>query len=146
MNIRELIKEDTDQWAAMRTALWPDCKDDFVAEINDYFKGCSTSITNVFVIELGGALIGFLELNIRAYAEGSRNSKVPYVEGWYIAPEYQGQGYGKALMHHVEKWVSSQGFSELASDAEVTNERSITVHKYLGFEETDRIVCFLKKI
>ena len=37
------------------------------------------------------------------------------------------------------------GEMELVSDAEITNTRSIELHKQLGFEETERIVCFLKK-
>ena len=49
-------------------------------------------------------------------------------------------------MEAAENWARQNGFSELASDAEITNFRSIELHKQLGFEETERIVCFVKKI
>lgn len=51
-------------------------------------------IVQAYVAEFGSEVIGFMELNIRNFAEGSRKPKVPYVEAWYIKPEYQGKGYG----------------------------------------------------
>ena len=49
-------------------------------------------------------------------------------------------------MAHAERWARALGYSELASDAEIDNTVSIAAHRALGFEETDRIVCFLKKL
>ena len=146
MTIRAVTVDDTDVWSEMRTALWPDTDDDHLSEIHDYFNDRSSDMVAVFIIEEGLDSVGFIELNIRNYAEGSRQTKVPYVEGWYIKPDYQGRGYGKRLMQHAEAWAMSLGYSELASDAELDNERSISVHKQLGFQETDRIVCFIKHL
>jgi aminoglycoside 6'-N-acetyltransferase I len=49
-------------------------------------------------------------------------------------------------MSTAEHWALDNGFNELASDTEVYNELSMKIHKKLGFEEVDRIVCFLKKL
>jgi aminoglycoside 6'-N-acetyltransferase I len=38
------------------------------------------------------------------------------------------------------------GYKELASDTEISNTQSIEIHKKLGFKETERVVCFLKKL
>ncbi len=85
-------------------------------------------------------------MNMRNFAEGSRLPEVPYVEAWYIRESCQGQGHGKKLMQRAEEWAIEKGYSELASDTEVTNHQSIAIHKVLGFEETERVVCFLKKL
>jgi len=146
MIIREVNINDIDAWSEMRTALWPDTDDNHLSEITQYFNGQSIDIVQAYIAEFDGHIIGFIELNLRNFAEGSLNSKVPYIEGWYIKPEYQGKGFGKQLMLYAEKWAISKGFSELASDTEVTNEKSINMHKHMGFMETERIVCFLKKI
>ncbi|MCU7807306.1 MAG: GNAT family N-acetyltransferase [Candidatus Thiodiazotropha sp. (ex Semelilucina semeliformis)] len=130
----------------MRTTLWPKTSDGHIAEIKEYFSGSSIDIVQAYVAKVGSEIIGFLELNIRNFAEGSRNVKLPYVEAWYIKPEYQGKGYGKLLMQQAEQWAISQGHSELASDTEIDNHRSISMHKHLGFIETERIVCFLKRL
>ncbi len=58
----------------------------------------------------------------------------------------RGRGYGKALMTMAERWARAQGYTELASDTELDNTAGILVHKKLGFVETERIVCFLKKL
>lgn len=147
MRIREATAKDAAEWSRMRTVLWPDTPDDHRAEIAAFFAGTSNDVVQMFVIEVSeDKLAGFIELNIRNFAEGSVESAVPYVEGWYIDPEYQEQGFGKALMLAAEQWAKDKGYRELASDAELDNERSIQIHKKLGFKETWRIVCFLKKL
>jgi aminoglycoside 6'-N-acetyltransferase I len=146
MNIREAIEQDTVQWSEMRTALWPETCDGHLSEIKEYFAGSSIDIVQAYIAEIGSEQVGFMELNIRNFAEGSRSSKLPYVEAWYIKPEHQGNGYGKQLMKKAEQWAITQGYSELASDTEIDNHRSVSMHKHLGFLETERIVCFLKKL
>ena len=85
-------------------------------------------------------MVGFLELRLRNYAEGTDSLAVPYVEGWYVDPEYRLRGAGASLMRHAESWARQSGYSELASDTEIENMDSIAAHQALGFEVTDRIV------
>ncbi len=146
IDIREAAREDIEQWAEMRAVLWPEASDDHISEIKEYFSGASIDIVQAYIAEAGSNIVGFLELNIRNFAEGSRSPKLPYVEAWYVKPEYQGRGCGKQLMQKAERWAISQGYSELASDTETDNHRSIAMHKHLGFIETERIVCFLKSL
>lgn len=49
-------------------------------------------------------------------------------------------------MEQAEAWAVERGFFELASDTEINNEKGIAIHKRLGYQETERIVCFLKKL
>lgn len=113
----------------MRTVLWPDTNDAHMSEIREYFSGTSIDILQAYIAELAGEIVGFMELNIRNFAEGSRHSKVPYVEAWYVKPTWQGRGIGKQLMQRAEQWAKSQGYSELASDTEIGNHRSIVSAK-----------------
>lgn len=145
-DIRAATTEDAEAWQVMRSALWPQFSEDHPAEIQAYFAGESIDIEQAYVLQIGEELAGFIELNIRNFAEGSRRDKVPYLEAWYIKPEYQHRGHGRQLMQQAEQWALEQGFTELASDTEVVNERSIHLHKQLGFEEVERVVCFLKSL
>lgn len=147
MLIRAAQATDLSAWHAMRNKLWPDNADQHEQELLAYFAGDSIDIEQCFVVENEvGELSGFMELNIRNFAEGSRESAVPYVEAWYIKPEYQGQGLGRALMQQAEQWARQMGHLELASDTEVHNHKSIAIHQHLGFKETERVVCFIKKL
>lgn len=141
-----MTEGDITVWSELRTELWPDSDDNHLLEIKDYFNGTSTDIAQAYVVKVDNDIVGFMELNLRNFAEGSRNSKVPYVEAWYIRPEHQAKGYGKQLMLHAESWALSLGFNELASDTEIENEKSVEVHKHMGFRETERVVCFLKSL
>ncbi|NNF15954.1 MAG: GNAT family N-acetyltransferase [Gammaproteobacteria bacterium] len=146
MIIREAVKNDITAWSQMRTDLWPDTDDQHVAAINEYFLGSSNDIVKAWMAVSNAEVIGFLELNIRSFAEGSRSKEIPYIEAWYIKPAYRGNSYGALLMQQAEQWAVSCGYSELASDTQTDNDISIAMHKHLGFFETDRIVCFLKRL
>ncbi len=147
MNIRPVQQADLLAWAELRTQLWPDSQDQHVKELEAFFAGTSIDIVEALVlVNEAGELCGFMELNIRNFAEGSRCSKVPYVEAWYVKPTYQDAGHGKQFMQLAETWARKLGYSELASDTEIVNKKSIAIHKKLGFTETERIVCFLKKL
>ena len=147
MQIRSVEKSDISEWSRMRSALWPDSTDNHVAEIEEYFTGVSIDIVEAFVVERpNGNLGGFIEINLRNFAEGSRSSQVPYIEAWYVDQDLRGKGVGKRLMEKAEQWSLEKGFFELASDTELENIKSIAAHKALGFKEVDRVVCFLKKL
>ena len=131
----------------MRNSLWPGTLEEHLEDIDKYFSNKKTDIVEVFVLERGGKdLGGFIEINVRNYAEGSHAMRVPYIEGWYIDKDLRKHGHGKSLVQAAEQWAVEHGFSELASDSEIENVNSIAAHKALGFKEVDRIVCFIKKL
>lgn len=156
MHVRRATLDDIDRWCQMRFELWPTSTfAQHEEEILNFFDGDSRDIAEVFVIETRrdkpsvqplGQTIGFLEINIRNYAEGSDNDRVPYVEGWFIEEDFRGKGWGSRLMEVVENWARDLGYSELASDTTVENAGSIRLHKKLGFKEQERVVCFLKSL
>lgn len=130
----------------MRSALWPETDDGHLVEIGQFFAGEAIDVEEVLIAEQSSSVVGFLEINLRNFAEGSRQAEVPYVEAWFVKPAFQGQGVGKSLMREAEKWALTRGYTELASDTEMSNQKSIAAHRALGFREVDRIVCFLKKL
>lgn len=131
----------------MRNSLWSGLLEEHIEEIDSYFSQSSKDIVEVFAIErTNEKLGGFLELNVRNYAEGSRSERIPYVEGWYVDPDLRGCGYGKQLLEAAQIWSIENGFRELASDTDLENSASIAAHKALGFEEVERMVCFIKRL
>ena len=146
MTVRSATEDDIEHWCKMRDLLWPDFASTNKQEIDDFFSKKTSSTRACFLAEELGTPVGFIELNIRNYAEGSNSDNVPYVEGWFVEEKHRGRGLGGLLMQRAETWAKDNGYCELASDAEIENNHSITAHKKLGFKETDRIVCFLKKL
>ena len=119
----------------MMRALWPDA--------GDYDFGDEA----VFVWERAeGGLGGFVSFSIRAWAEGCASAPVPYVEGWWVAPDLRRSGVGRALFAAVEQWARENGYVELGSDVELHNAVSIAAHEALGFEPTIRVQYFRKKL
>ena len=147
MRIRYAKSDDKPALVRMRTELWPHSLDENASAIDAYFDKKPCFIDQIVVCENDqGSLVGFAELRVRNYAEGSDNMAVPYVEGWFVDAAYRGQGVGALLMAGAEEWARSLGYSELASDADIDDECSISAHVALGFREVERSVCFLKKL
>jgi len=142
MRIRAVESSDAAEWLRMRALLWP--ADGHAGEIEEYFR---TNGGPVFVAEASpGHLVGFIELGLRAYAEGCDSSPVPFIEGWYVDPEFRRAGVGRDLVRAAEQWARDRGFTEIASDVELENDVSIASHRALGYEETSRLVCFRRTI
>jgi aminoglycoside 6'-N-acetyltransferase I len=141
---RIAVASDIPGWTALRHELWPDCPAERHAlEIAQLLKGDGI----VAVAVEGGSLVGFAEISIRRdHVEGTCSSPAPYLEGWYVRLSHRGQGIGRALLDFVERWSIDRGFEEIASDAELDNQRSIRLHTKLGFVEVGRTVHFVKPL
>lgn len=146
MQIRQMAYRDRAVWAQMRSALWPEYDEDHLPELDKYFDGKSKDLVAAFVAEQDDIAVGFIELNIRSFVEGSHQDAVPFIEAWFVTSEYRGRGLGKALMLTAQEWALSLGYSELGSDTNESNALSIRLHQEFGFEETARVVCFLKQL
>jgi aminoglycoside 6'-N-acetyltransferase I len=145
VTIRTILESDRDVWLRMRDALWPGSLSDHEAETRKHFED-EPAAAIVFVAELDGELVGFLELDFRSYAPGCASSPVPFIEGWYVEPAFQGRGIGRALVEAAESHARAAGHDEIASDVELDNSGSIAAHLALGYEETDRVVSFRRSL
>lgn len=145
MTVREVVEKDRSEWCRLRDALWPGSLSDHDAETRKYFEGDRERLV-VFVAELEGRIVGFLELDYRKYAPGCRSSPVPFIEGWYVEPGLRGRGVGRALVEAAENRALASGYIEIASDAEIDNGASIGAHLALGYEEVERTVCFRRRL
>jgi aminoglycoside 6'-N-acetyltransferase I len=145
VTIREIVEGDRDDWVRLRDALWPGSPADHDAETRDYFE-TRAKVPIVFVAEVDGRVVGFLELDYRKYAPGCTSSPVPFIEGWYVEPALQGKGVGRALVEAAEARARAEGHDEMASDAELDNAGGIAAHLALGYEEVERVVCLRRSL
>jgi len=145
MTIRDITEHDRSDWVRLRESLWPGSLSDHEVETRKYFDDrAETPI--VFVAELGGRVVGFLELDFRKYAPGCRSSPVAFIEGWHVETAFQRRGIGRALVTAAEARARSLGHHEIASDSELENADSIAAHCALGYEEIERVVCFRRSL
>jgi aminoglycoside 6'-N-acetyltransferase I len=148
MNMRPVTPADQAVWLSLRQALWPDTpitkhQDEMAAF---FAQRAREPLAVLLAVGDRDQAIGFVELSVRAYAEGCDTQQVAYVEGWYVVPECRGQGVGRALIQAAEDWGRSQGCTELASDAEADNEVSRLAHGAVGFTDVGLVRCFRKDL
>lgn len=101
----------------------------------------------VFLQYDGDKAIGFAQCQLRHdYVEGTDSSPVGYLEGIFVEEKYRKQGHAKELLKHCEAWAKEVGCTEFASDCELDNTGSLAFHLKMGFEEANRVICFMKKL
>jgi aminoglycoside 6'-N-acetyltransferase I len=143
--IRPLQESDIPRWIGIRAELWPDQP---LAELDIEGRAALAAEPPlvVFVAEEDAALVGFLELSLRSYAEGCAGTPVPYVEGWFVKAGWRLRGVGGALMDAAADWSRAHGYTELGSDTEAANQLSRTAHAALGFKEIETLVIFRRSL
>jgi aminoglycoside 6'-N-acetyltransferase I len=153
ITIRRATPDDKPEWLRMRQTLWPDEIEYMSFEEMDGIL--ADPLMPVFLAvradgstsaSLSASLGGFLEAGTRKYAEGGFTSPVGYIEGWYVDTDLRKQGVGGALVRAAEDWARSLGLKEMGSDTWLDNEASIHAHGKLGYQETERLVHFLKRL
>ncbi|ALN56513.1 aminoglycoside 6'-N-acetyltransferase [Lysobacter enzymogenes] len=143
--VRAAAPADRAAWATLRAQLWPEQPlAELAADLDGWFEDARLA---AFIAEDGEGVCGFAEASLRSdYVNGTESSPVAFLEGWYVAPSHRGRGVGRALVATVEAWGRERGCRELASDALLDNLDSHRAHAACGFEETERVVYFRRRL
>lgn len=143
--LRKATFSDLATVSALASRLWSDHTQ---AEMETEFTPTlSEKDAAIFLAYDGENAIGFAQCGLRYdYVEGTDSSPVGYLEGIYVETSYRRQGYARLLLSACEIWAKEQGCTEFASDCELHNQESLHFHIKVGFEEANRIICFVKKL
>ncbi|MEQ1764501.1 MAG: aminoglycoside 6'-N-acetyltransferase [Pyrinomonadaceae bacterium] len=144
--VRPVHESDLNEWFRLRKLLWDENDDgDHRSEMMDILSHPESQL--VLVADSGaGRLIGFLEASIRPFVEDCHSDHVGYLEGWFVEADHRLSGVGRELVRNAESWAGQKGCTEMASDAEVGNERSLNAHTRLGYEVTSKLVHLRKEL
>src|SRR5262245_23616401 len=134
MLVRPYRDHDWSEWLRMSRALFPEESE---ASLTSGMRDTRAHAdAEVFVVDRGdGTLAGFVEAGTRLYADGCESSPVGYIEAWFTDPDVRRQGWGRALLAAAEDWARVQGYTEMASDALLSNVVSHKAHAAAGYVE-----------
>ncbi len=146
--IEGLNADNIGECAKLAYRLWPDAN--FEKLMNGFIDIMDSDKGDCFLYyedETAKEYLGFAQVSMRFdYVEGSDSSPVAYLEGIYVKDENRRKGIAMALVKRAEEWGREKGCSEMASDCSLDNYLSIDFHNGIGFEEANRLVCFIKRI
>jgi enamine deaminase RidA (YjgF/YER057c/UK114 family) len=142
--IRPVQPTDYPEWLRLRTTLWPDEDPAGLAlDLDEMVQDIAHQA--IFVAQRPGAgLCGLIELSIRESVDWCQTRHVGYIEGWYVDPDIQSKGVGRALVEAGEAWARSMGCREMASDTNEDYPTSPRAHKGLGYADVEHKICFQK--
>ena len=147
LRIERCSSLDQPGWLDFRLALWTDATADDHRGYMAIALAQPERFLQLMIYDEQRTPIGFIEGSIRSdYVNGTETSPVGFVEGVYVTPSWRRKGVARHLFAAIGDWARARGCSELASDALLDNEVSQRAHTALGFEETERVVYFVKKL
>lgn len=97
-------------------------------------------------VDDGGHVLGTIEASIRLFANGCESVGILFIEGIAVDDAVRQTGIGTALVETAAQWAKTQGISELASDAHLEDSVTQDWHLAMGFEVTERTVCFRRPV
>ena len=143
--IRRAGIKEASELANLAIQMWMDRDPEDLTE--EFRKLMMNDEAVCFIKYADGKPIGFSQCQLRHdYVEGTGSSPVGYLEGIFVSAGYRKRGYAAELMSECEKWAKERGCTEFASDCELDNADSFRFHVSLGFEESNRIICFRKDL
>ena len=139
MKLVPIVKDGFSDWSQFRCEIYPIRSRDFdLKEMESIFE---SELWHCWFIEHeDGERIGLVELSLRNIVDGCSSSPVPYLEGLYVKEAERGKGCGTQVIEMIKRWCREQGYSDLATDAELANKSAQRFYEKLGFEQVDRIV------
>lgn len=144
--VRPITDDDIEEWFRLRKLLWDEISDaEHKDEMTEIYNHNDSQLVLVAETD-NGKLVGFLEASIRPFVEDCETDNVGYLEGWFVEEFYRKRGIGGTLVEAAEDWARGKDCEEMASDAEVGNELSLTAHQKLGYQETSRLVHLRKEL
>ena len=147
VEVHAVTQTDAMTWARLRHRLWPEhTLEELSVQVREFFDAGTPLIAAAFLAWDGGTPVGFVELSVRPYVPGAASLPVPFVEGWFVEPEWRLKGVGRMLVRAAEDWARSMGFRQLGSDALVDNALAFDAHRALGFRTVETIRCFIKEL
>ena len=143
--VRKATYSDSRVLAEMAVQMWDSHT---VDELETEFTETLNDKQSAFFIKyVNDVPVGFAQCGLRTdYVEGTESSPVGYLEGVFVKKDYRNNGYAKELLLSCESWAKNIGCTEFASDCELNNIGSLKFHIATGFDETNRIICFKKRI
>lgn len=123
----------TDSWERTYRGLIPDqVLDDMTPEKStekwrDYIARRENAM---FVVERGGAVDGFV-----ACCPFPQRENSALLDSLHVAPQTQGNGWGRRLIARAARWAREEGFGELVIFVVQGNERAEGLYRGLGARE-----------
>jgi aminoglycoside 6'-N-acetyltransferase I len=134
-------------WVALRHALWPEEPEQELRSEAQALLWDQRDFIALLVRLPDGTAAGFAEAALRHdHVNGCATSPVAFLEGIYVQPKHRRKGLARLLCRAVEDWAKRIGCREFASDALIDNTSSHSMHRALGFEETERVVYYRKTL
>lgn len=145
MHIEQIKESNVKELTQLFLELFPET--DYAEEFRIFEKSIESANEICFLAKEENQPIGFIHITLRSdYVEGSDVSPTAYVEALYVKPAFRRKRIAEALVKKAEDWAIQNHCYTLASDTAIVNSASIDFHRNVGFEEANRIVCFIKQL
>lgn len=145
LQIIKASNENIDQLTEMGLALWPN--NDYELMKNEFVYIIGHLNNRVYLAKSDEDYIGFIHMSIRSgFVEGADTSPVGYVEGIYVREDFRKKGVAKELYDAGVQWAKSKKCTQIGADIGLDNDMCPDFYIKMGFNEVNRIICYISNI
>lgn len=149
MSIIYANKTNINAWVDLSIKLFPDHP--FAEMYDTYHEYLINEEMNQreigFLYQVNNQYVAFMNISVRRdYVNGTDTFPVVYIEAIYVLEAYRNRGIGRELIKKAMHYAKEQGIKQIASDCTIDNTVSELFHKSCGFEEAERVICFVKNV
>jgi len=95
----------------------------------------SSSLSCLFVAEIGGEVVGFLSGELREGSSAFAEKTWAAVEDVFVVPEHRSRGVGRTLFEACGDWAKRKGAQGISLQVAAGNARARKFYDDLGFRE-----------
>lgn len=144
--IRLAVPGDLEAAVFLAGQLWPGHTPEALREELEPLLS-SDEAAFALAFDASGQPAGFAQCQLRHdYVEGSAGSPTAYLEGIFVREDCRRRGIARKLQRACEDWARGRGCTEMGSDCALDNAASERFHLHAGFQEANRIICFIKNL
>jgi ribosomal protein S18 acetylase RimI-like enzyme len=91
--------------------------------------------SRVFVAEVDGEVIGYINASIRKLPPVYVHDKEVHINSVFIREGYRKKGIGRRLFREIERWAKEKGIFSIGLIVSIRNKSAFLSYRKLGFEE-----------
>lgn len=123
INVEEAEKEDLESLIHLSQEIF-----------NDKYEDAKSMIMKSFESENRIQYMGLLDQKLIGIASVSFENDEASISGFGISPQYQGKGFGRAMLKRILRDLKNRGREHITIEVDSTNKNAFNLYRKCGFE------------
>ena len=132
----ELVMENMKYHMKLTKLNWEPISKIRKAELSELRKDFKNSKTKIFVSEVEGKIVGYVNCSLQEKNPYTKTKKKGEINDLFVLEKYRKQGIGKALINETISFFKSNNVKNISISVNSNNIPTLKVYEKFGFKES----------